>query len=293
MRPAQTFLFFVAASLGASAAAATTCSFDTPAEITVPGVYLEARRAQAISAAPVGGLWWLEVFDDGDTGRCDRLEVRRRGEDFNVEGPLVDVEIVRRGPRSMAVRVPPDADVDDVFDARLICAAGNASVDNRLTVVGDVLAEAPAPVISIVDVSAFESTVPGCGFGAADFTRHRTFVDVVVDDPGRPLLLDAWLLPTGDGLPDESAERVTDAVALPPGQGALRLQVSTPGAFDLHLRLTDAETGVASSTVTTAISTPGGSGGGCAQTAPGAPNLVALVGLLAFLGLARPRQRQT
>lgn len=79
--------------------------------------------------------------------------------------------------------------------------------------------------------SAFEWTEPGCGFGAADVTRHRTFVDIVVDDPSRPLLLDAWLLPTGDRLPDESAERVTDARALPPGQGALRVQVSTPGAF--------------------------------------------------------------
>ena len=80
------------------------------------------------------------------------------------------------------------------------------------------------------------------------------------------MLIDAWLLEPGTPVPDEGEPRRIDASPIGVEAGAAFMSEATPGRHDLHVRVTDADTGLSSAIVTAVLNIPADAFVGCTCT---------------------------
>lgn len=92
------------------------------------------------------------------------------------------------------------------------------------------------------------------GQNLPDTHRFATLLSLGAETQADELLLDVWLVGTGEARPSEDAPRAADAAAWT--SSARTLLVRAPGNFDLHARLTDPATGATSAVVVERLATP-------------------------------------
>lgn len=243
-------LSVVAGLLALSEAARASCVFEEPAELTAADIIELQLAPVSVLEAPRSGLWWLpRPIDDFDE-QCTDVVFRA------ADDSTVDLELVREGPRVLALRVPSTLEVGTVLRLNAVCA-GEPTQLTSLRVIDGTPPEREAPNLAVEQRSLFDWIEPACndaGQNLPDTHRFATLLSLSAETEADELLLDVWLVGTGDARPSEDAARAADASAWT--SSARTLLVRDPGNFDLHARLTDPATGATSAVVVERVATP-------------------------------------
>lgn len=282
-------LGFTAAAFAVSGAARASCVFEEPGELR--DALVLRLPFEPIPSSPPGGTWWSFAPVDDFGTRCDDVHLETR------EGSAVPVSVVHDGPAAIAFRVPLDLAPETAVEYSVRCSDGGSATFGTLTVADGDAPPSAAPVFQVSGSQVFEWRFPACPDEGQLFMQDQilttTFVDLALPGDTRQYLLDAWLVPPGGDLPSERAARAADALLLPVGEPAVRLRIDDEGAFDAHLRLTDALSGAVSDIVVTAVDTPGPRFAGCSSGHPGEPALLTALGIAIRAGSRRRARQRT
>jgi hypothetical protein len=233
----------------------------TPALPCEPVVHFEPAEQASTGysvfrpSAPVGGVWWVERRDGRVVDDVDALSL------VDEEGSRIALTevLVTAGPGSIGLRVPVSAAVGQRFT--LEGPNGAVSLD---VIAGEAPGgDTPSPEIAELRAeSTSEVWSPECGLGFQELQqRHFTDVHALLLGPvltNDDVLVDAWILESGSPLPNEDAQRALDKMpavgtALTTPDGEVAFRVSRVGTWDVHVRVTDARTGLSSETVSTRV----------------------------------------
>jgi hypothetical protein len=237
--------------LSLSLAAVAALVAASPGRACEPLLFLEPIEGVGFAVpfeqleAPLRGGWWVPV--GGDRDRPVELIDEQTGAVHTIERD----ELTALGPSSMAIAVPDDAVVGQLF--RL---AGR-SPPVLLAVASEVAADRLAAP-SIRDIQTSDTSVlrpEGCGIGFTAIREHF-FTEVQLDldlAPGLDTddaLLDVWVLARDQALPPEQAPRAFDKVPLglleTTGEADAAITINRAGSSDVHVRVTDPRTGLSS-----------------------------------------------